>query len=74
MDHYTGTCQGGPYNGTELDHYQKQYVVAIRSHPELHLMQSEPPDVLPEIKYGTYRYAMGFWIWREDAQYPRRDP
>ena len=69
----TAICQGGPYNGQWLTHDGKEYVVAFMSEPELHLMESEPPDTLPEILYGTYRHSLGFWIWRRDAAYPRRD-
>ena len=68
---YTGQCAGGPYDGQVLVSEGKSYAVAYETLPPLSTMMEEPPDVLLEIKFGTYRYALGRWVWRRDAAYPR---
>jgi hypothetical protein len=68
-----GICRGGPYDGQTLDFPTRDYVVATHFHPPLTLKPSEPNDELPEIKFGSYRFALGVWHWRDNAEYPWRD-
>lgn len=63
---FRGTCRGGPFDGTYMEHDRPKYLVAKR--PPISLQYDPDKDVQRTIKYGygTYRHVAGQWIWRDD--------
>ena len=54
-DLYDGYCRGGPLDGEKLSHPSKLYMMVVRpSH-------SESPQL---VKFGTYTYVAGQWLWK----------
>jgi hypothetical protein len=62
----SGTCNGGPLDGKLLHHPEPVYQVATEPHwstrrPVPGMVASADPA----IKFGTYRFGHGFWVWQE---------
>lgn len=69
---YDGECRGGPYDGKRLRYYSKRYNVELREPIPL-VPDLDKPVTSPTIRYGTYVFILGQWVWRDPyAPHPRQ--
>jgi hypothetical protein len=59
-ERFEGFCSGGPYNGMWASETVQRCVVAYDFDPSLE-------SANPVIRYGSYRFNLGKWIWSADG-------
>jgi hypothetical protein len=67
---FSGICRGGPFDGQRLEHDRVEYQAAAL--PPLRLKFPPPAlELNPHVSLipGTYRFVLGQWIWRKDANH-----
>jgi hypothetical protein len=66
MKIYRGICRGGPNDGRQLEWEANEYSMVVRPPSQLPVTEVDL-RLVDELKWGTYRYVGGCWVWHFDG-------